>query len=238
MKKKFLHIIFSFLGLAIFIQSMEGQENEHPKREQFLHNIFKKIKSSITVSKPDSTIKATVLNTKSVNPFSEYEGKVIRSIKTEELGFEKVFTDTSKTINYYGTRILNALHTDTYDWVINDNLFIKKGTKLNPYLLSDNERYLRSLEFIQDARILVKPIKGNKDSVDIVVVTKDLFSITGSLDFGGAGRQKLTAAETNLAGAGQKIQVTALRDIDRNPAYGYDFLYSKNSLLHSFATGT
>lgn len=240
MKKKHLHIIFSFLCLIIFIHEIQAQQsqNRRQKRNQFLHNIFKKVKSSITVSKPDSTIKATVLNTKSVIPFSEYGGKIIRSIKTEELGFEKVFTDTSKSLNYYGTRILNALHTDTYDWVIRDNLFIKKGTVLNPYLLADNERFLRSLEFIQDARILVKPIPGYPDSVDIVVVTKDLFSITGSLDIGGAERQKLTAAETNLAGAGQKIQVTALRDVHRQPEHDYAFLYSKTSLAHSFITGT
>ena len=238
MKKKYLHIVFSFLCLVLCVQLVNAQEGEHRKKNQFLHNIFNKIKSSITVSKPDSTIKATVLNTKSVNPFSEYEGKVIRSIKTEALGFEKVFTDTSKTINYYGTRILNALHTDTYDWVIRDNLFIRKNTALNPYLLSDNERFLRSLEFIQDARILVKPIEGNPDSVDIVVVTKDLFSITGSLDIGGTVHQKLTAAETNLAGAGQKIQVTTLHDVRRHPAYGFDLLYSKTSLLHSFITAT
>ncbi len=237
MKKKSLHIIFSLLCL-LFIQSIHAQEKHGRKGNQFIHNIFNRIKSSITVSKPDSTIKATVLNTKSVIPFSEYEGKVIRNIKTEELGFEKAFTDTSRSLNYYGTRLLNSLHTDTYDWVIRDNLFIKKGTVLNPYLLSDNERYLRSLEFIQDARILVKPIKGNPDSVDIVVVTKDLFSITGSLDISGSERQKLTAAETNLAGAGQKVQIMTLRDIHRRPEYGFDFLYSKTSILHSFITGT
>jgi len=240
MTKKHLYIIFSFLCLIIFAGKVCGQQRpiRHPKRNQFIHNIFNKVKSSITVSPPDSTIKATVLNTKSVVPFSEYQGKVIRNITTEELGFEKQLTDTSKSLNYYGARLLNALHTDTYDWVIRDNLFIKKGTILNPYVLSDNERYLRSLEFIQDARIVVKPVKGSQDSVDLIVVTKDLFSITGSLDISGAERQKLTAEETNLAGAGQKIQITTLRDIHRQPSYGYDFLYSKNSIAHSFITGT
>jgi outer membrane protein assembly factor BamA len=237
--KKYLRIIFTCFCLFLVNQT-HAQEKEklQRKKNQFFHNIFKRVKSSITAAKPDSATKATILNTKSVIPFNEHRGKVIRSITTQELGFEKIFTDTSKLINYYGTRILNALHTDTYDWVIRDNLFIKKGSRLNPYMLSDNERYLRSLEFIQDARILVKPIIGNADSVDIVVITKDLFSITGSLDIGGAERQKLRAAETNLAGAGQKIQVTALRDINRQPVFGYDFLYSKNSIAHSFVTGS
>lgn len=150
------------------------------------------------------------------------------------MGFEKTFTDTSKTINYYGTRILNALHTDTYDWVIRDNLFIKEGTPINRYLVAENERYLRSLEFIQDARIIAQPIPGEKDSIDLVVVTKDLFSITGSAEVSSVGRQKIKVAETNLAGAGQKVQVTVLRDKLRQPNFGYDFLYTKNNLRHSF----
>jgi hypothetical protein len=240
MRKKMLHMTLVACCIGLSIQLVQGQDNNKTpgKKSQFFHNIFKRVKSSVTVSKPDSAIKATVLNTKSVVPFIEYQGKVIRSVTTQELGFEKVFTDTSNRINYYGTRILNALHTNTYDWVIRHNLFIKKGSRLNPYLLSDNERYLRSLEFIQDARVLVKPIKGTADSVDIIVITKDLFSITGSMDFGGIDRQKITAAESNLAGAGQKVQVTALHDVNRQPKYGYDFLYSKNSILHSFVTAT
>lgn len=240
MNTKCAHIILAFFGILLFTQQIHGQETKKHirKKNQFLHNIFTRIKSSVTVSKTDSTIKATVLNTKSVIPFNEFSGKVIRTVTTEELGFEKKFTDTSKRFNYYGTRILNALHTDTYDWVIRDNLFIKKGSRLNPYLISDNERYLRSLEFIQDARIVVKPVKGSEDSVDIVVITKDLFSITGSADIGGLARQKITLAETNLAGAGQKVQITSLRDMNRRPVFGYDFLYSKNSLRHSYITAT
>ncbi|MCW3106519.1 MAG: hypothetical protein JWQ09_1025 [Segetibacter sp.] len=240
MNKKRLHIVIVLSCLLFSMQSVQAQDNKKipRKKSQFFNNIFKRVKSSVTVSPPDSVIKATVLNTKSVIPFIEYQGKVIRSVTTKELGFERIFTDTSKPINYYGTRILNALHTDTYDWVIRDNLFIKKGSRLNPYLLSDNERYLRSLEFIQDARVVVKPIKGTTDSVDIVVITKDLFSITGSMDFGGVDRQRITATESNLAGAGQKVQITALHDVNRQPKFGYDFLYSKNSLLHSFVNGT
>lgn len=238
---KVLNIAWLFIALVIYVTPVEGQKNkkiEKKKRTSFFGNIFTQLKSSITVSKEDSAAKATVINGKSVIPYNEHRGKVIRSITTQEIGFERVFTDTSKFISYYGTRVLNALHTDTYDWVIRDNLFMKVGDRVNPYVLSDNERYLRSLEFIQDARIFVRPIKNQPDSVDVVVITKDLFSITGSADFSGTDRQKVTVAESNLAGAGQKIQFTGLRDMNRQPNLDYEMLYSKNSIAHSFINGT
>lgn len=240
MNKKWPYGLILFCSILFSFQLAYGQDKIKPprKKSHFFSKIFQKVKSSITVTPQDSSIKAPVLNTKSVVPFIEHQGKIIRSVYTQEIGFEEIFNDTSQILIYYGSRILNALHTDTYDWVIRHNLFIKEGTKLNPYLLADNERYLRSLEFIQDARVFVRPIKGTKDSVDVVVITKDLFSITGSLDFSGINRQRITAGESNLAGAGQKVQVTVLHDISRTPKYGYDFMYAKNSILHSFITGT
>src|SRR3954469_10503762 len=114
--------IFTLTLASVFFTVLPGycqkNENDTSKKATFFNNIFNRIKGSITVSNPDSTERAAVLNAKSVNPFIEYKDKIIRSITTQELGFEKVFTDTSKSIDYYGTRILNALHTNTYDWVI------------------------------------------------------------------------------------------------------------------------
>jgi hypothetical protein len=240
MNKKRLYQILAFCCALLWVQPIHGQDikKTSQKKSGFFSRIFNRVKSSVTVAPPDSTKALVATNGKSVVPFIEHQGKVIRLVTTQELGFEKSFSDTTSFINHYGSRILNALHTNTYDWVIRHNLFIKKGSHLNPYLLSDNERYLRSLEFIQDARVVVKPVEGTQDSVDIVVITKDLFSITGSLDFSGVDRQRITAGESNLAGAGQKVQITALHDVNRTPRFGYDFMYSKNSILHSFITAT
>lgn len=230
-----LIIIPALFACLLSYVSLHAQDTlRRPKQNKFLHNIFKRVVSSVTTSKQDSTIKATVLNKVRERSYTEFEGKIIRKISIKELGFEKVFTDTSKTIKYYGTRILNYLHKDTYDWVIRDNLFIKEGMNLNSYMVADNERYLRSLEFIQDARIIAKPIAHNKDSVDLEVITKDLFTITGSLEISGAKRQKFSIAEKNLAGAGQKIELKAINDKQRSPRFGYNFMYTKNSVLHTF----
>src|SRR5262249_24996144 len=122
-----------------------------------------------------------LLTTKSEDAFKPYEGKIIRHIVINQYKFEKTFTDTSKSINYFGTRILNSLHNNTKEWAIRDNLFIKENTPVLPNLLADNERYLRSLPYIQDACIIVQPKTGSPDSVDVYVITKDVFSISAEL---------------------------------------------------------
>ena len=124
---------------------------------------------------------ATTLNTKSETPFKPYEGKIIRHIYLRGYGFEQTFIDTSKRLEYFGTNLLNHLHHKTRDWVIRDNLFIREGTPVNAFKLADNERLIRSLNFIQDARIVVAPASRQYRHFDLVLIVKDLFSLNGAL---------------------------------------------------------
>jgi hypothetical protein len=237
-KKVFIvTLIGCFLLLCRTAQSQDTTEEES-RSKIFFHNIFNQVRDAITLSKKDSTTSVNVLNTKSEAVFSSYDKKIIRHITTKVLGFEKTFTDTSSRIKYFGTRVLNALHTDTKEWVIRSNLFFKENSVLNAYLMADNERYLRSLNFIQDARILVKPVRGSRDSVDVQIITKDLFSLSGGLDVNGTERVRTKVAENNLLGMGQVLQYTALFDRTRSPVYGYELLYTKNSIANSFINGT
>ena len=206
-------------------------------KKKWINNIFKDLVTSVS-KKPEDTIDVSnILLSKSEMSFQRYEGKVIRNIEIREFGFERTFKDTSSRISYYGTKILNALHVDTKEWVIRQNLFIRKNTPLNSYELADNERYLRTLEFIQDARIFVSPLAGNSDSVDIIVITKDLFSITGVVDVS-PNYAKLRLAEANFLGMSQRIQGTFLYDGERYPNSGFEALYSKTNIGGSFVNGT
>jgi hypothetical protein len=190
--------------------------------------------NAIKRSTPDSI----AFNTKSEDPFLPYQGKGIRHISIKRYGFEKDFADTSQQINYSGTKLLNLFHTDSREWVIRDNLFISEKTPLDAYEIADNERYLRSLEFIHDARILVTVIPDEPDSVDLIVVTKDLFSILGTINDLNPTAFKINTSEVNLAGMGQKISVTTLWDKAREPGYGYQFLYSKTNIAGTFINGS
>ncbi|WP_245542605.1 hypothetical protein [Segetibacter koreensis] len=223
---------FSFLGEA---QISDTLSNLPPQKHR---NIFQFGINAITKSDADTSMRANVINIRSVEPFIPYQGKIIRNIFINQLGFEKTFTDTTKKIDYFGKKISNHLHRNTRDWVIRNNLFIRENQPLNASLVADNERHLRSLEFIQDARILISPITTEKDSIDIVVVTKDIFEIIAELNNLTLDHFKAKIGDVNLLGMGQKISFTALLQKDRNPNFGYEIYYSKNNIANTFINAT
>src|SRR5258707_14257075 len=136
--------------LCLYSYGQEKDSSIHRNRGLRNNNIFKFFSNSITKGRPDSIAIATALNTKSETPFKPYEGKVIRHIFIRGYGFEQTFTDTSRRLQYFGTNLLNHLHRKTRDWVIRDALFVKEGQPVNAYKLADNERLIRSQNFIQD----------------------------------------------------------------------------------------
>jgi hypothetical protein len=112
-------------------------------------------------------------------------------------------------------------------------LFVKEGKPLNPYRVADNERTLRNLDFIMDARIYVKPVPGDPNSVDLLVVTRDVFSIGVSFN-ANKTRYYLGIQDLNLGGLGQRFQVSQELETTRNPRYGYQGSYQWNNISGTF----
>lgn len=173
----------------------------------------------------------TVFNIKSEDLFMPYSDRIVRNIIINHIGFDKTMYDTARSIKNTITRIGNSLHSNTKPWVIRDNLFIEQGKPLNPYKLADNERHLRDLDFVLDARITLKRV--GKDSIDIIIVTRDVFSIGASFSPRSATKYKFKIRDTNLAGWGQQLQFNGLYESDRYPAFGPEVIYSKSSVLGS-----
>jgi len=238
---KSVHALLTGCLMLLFINASSQVEDSAAKEKpikKLWNSIYDQVVDAVTIDKVDTLVKVPVLNTESEKPYQRHEGKIIRNITIDQLKFERTFTDTSRRINYFGTRVLNALHKDTHEWVIRENLFIKENAALNGLMVAENERYLRSLDFIQDARIVVKPIRGKKDSVDITVITKDFFTKTGGIDVKGIDRVRFKIAENNLMGMGQRIQFTTLIEKDRQPVFGYEVAYTKHSFANTFINAT
>ena len=236
--KKIIQLSAIVLLLLFCVECCGQTRNDSLAARNKSSNIFQTALNAFKRSGEDTTREPGVLNTKSIVPYLPLQGKIIRKIEIREYGFEKSFTDTSKRIAYFGTRILNSLHRNTREWVIRNNLFIKVNSKLDAYLVADNERYLRSLNYIQDARILVNVLPENPDSVDLVVITKDLFSLNVQIGELSPSRIQAAIGDVNVLGMGQQVEIAGLLQQKRRPKFGSSILYSKNNVAHTFINAT
>lgn len=171
---------------------------------------------------------------KSENSFLSYEGKIIRKIVIRRIGFDKIVLDTAFTFQSFIANTANILHTDTKESVIRNHLFVREGRPLNPYRLADNERTIRNLDFVMDARIYVKTISTSSDSVDLLIVTRDVFSLGGSFSADLPGEYRARIREINLGGLAQRLQVGQIYEQRRTPRYAYEGFYQMNNIKGSF----
>lgn len=171
-------------------------------------------------------------------PFQKYSGRIIRDIYIQTLEFGISIKDTSHSFKNKLIRISNKLHYQTRDFVVRDNLFFSEGERLSPYILGDNERHLRDLPFIQDARIKVEAATNSRDSVDIIIFTKDVLSIGGAFNLNGSRSADISLKEDNFLGFGDRLQVQSLFDNERADKMGYGFSYIRRNIGGTFMDAT
>ncbi|MEO8471744.1 MAG: hypothetical protein ABI477_06105 [Chryseolinea sp.] len=177
--------------------------------------------------------KEGVFNQKSEEIFLPFEGKIIRRVIINHIGFDKSITDTTRNLKNTTTKVMNALHKNSKEWLIRDHLIFKENKVVNPHALADNERFLRDLDFIVDARIYVVPLYSTEDSVDVLVVTRDVFSVGGRLSPRSTNKFSFRLYDVNVMGAGQRMQVNGYYDHGRSPNFGYELYYRKSSVAGS-----
>jgi hypothetical protein len=213
MTKKSFYTCIIFSALIIFHKPAAAQDTDtfFLAKKKGLMGRFGK---SISRTPPDEA------PVKIENPFLKYKGKIIRSIEPISLGFEYDIDDTTWKKNDLGVRLAKTFHKNSANSVIEKNLFFKKGDHLSPYLLADNERYLRDLVYIKDARILVEFAVDNTDSVDVVVVTKDIFSIGLRLNISSKDKGRVELREENFLGSGNRVLISGYYEKPRSPATG------------------
>jgi hypothetical protein len=225
-----------FVCLLILSTDTFAQKNDSTFKDRVQSNKrYKKLMGLITRDpEPDQG----PLHVKSEDPYLKYEGKIIRNIVIKRIGFEQTILDTTLVFKNFLSRTANFLHSNTRESVIRNNLFIREGKPLNPYRVADNERSLRSLEFILDARILVKTISKSADSVDLLVITRDVFNWGGSFSGKFPSQVNSGIKNINVLGSGQRFDYRQVVNSTRKPNFGYEFLYSFSNIMGSFIDAT
>ena len=196
------------------------------------HGILGRLVKSISVEPPGTK------PVKIANPYLPYAGMTIRSIQLVRLGFDRNIYDTTVIRKSLGMRAAKLLHKNTKSGVIANDLLFKSGDHLFPNLLADNERLLRTELYLQDARILVKMVPGSTDSVDVIVITKDVFSIGGTANISGATKGAFQLKEENVNGSGSRAAADFLYDKSRSPQTGYGADFIRRNINGTFIDWT
>lgn len=234
MQKKVRYICPTLLVFIVAQLSLFGQHKENPdtfflaKKKGILGRFGKMISTSSPEIEP----------VKVANQFLKFKDKTIRNINLISLGFESSINDADTVRNKIGLGLARKFHKNSKDNTIRRNLFFHEGDKLYPYLLADNERYLRELIYIQDATILVDYVEDNTDSVDVLVLTKDVFSLGGKFVISSTSKGRVELKEENFGGTGSKVLVTGFYDKERSPRTGFGAEVSKRNIRGTFIDWT
>jgi hypothetical protein len=155
--------------------------------------------------------------------FLPWQGRPVRHVLVERID---VFTPTrvgteapeAGRVSRWG----NGFHLDTQEFVIRGFVLQDEGEPLDVQALVDTERLLRGTPYILDATIEIVPVEGT-DEVDVVVVTRDKWSIGARAKVSSPSKWGLQLFELNLLGRAiqwnNRFDVNTTRDVGERVDY-------------------
>ncbi|HBC77140.1 MAG TPA: hypothetical protein DEO60_02885 [Bacteroidales bacterium] len=173
------------------------------------------------------------INGSSEKSYTGYSGLKIRNIEIKRLD---VFGSNINAPDFYGPdkteKLLNKTHFYTNEIIIRKNLLFNAGDTISPLNLSDNERFLRELPYIDDARIVVVPVSD--EEADIIVVTRDIYSLGARVSFGGFEKGSIALFDRNIFGMGHEFGIEVPYDSKFSDSPGFGVSYKVNNIFRTF----
>ena len=151
--------------------------------------------------------------------YEKHTYKIVRRIDIMPLDvFGYSIHDTARVPRNIFEKLGNSLHVKTGRGLIRNKLLFEKMEPLEPLALVESERLLRQTDYLLDARIIVNEETTTQDSVDVFVITKDIFSLGGSASYTpSSGRGRVRLRELNFLGQGHQAEVSYRFGLDNRP---------------------
>jgi hypothetical protein len=193
--------------------------------------ITKKLYEFVIIPHEPNSVKE--ITGSSESSFIGHSGLKIRKIEIRRLN---VFGSNISTPDFSNPnkteKLLNKTHLNTNENIIRKNLLFHEGDTISPLNLSDNERLLRELPYIDDARILVVPVSDAE--ADIIVVTKDIYSLGAKVSFGNFDKGSVSLFEKNIFGMGHEFGIEIPYDSKFTDSPGFGVNYKINNISKTF----
>ncbi len=114
-------------------------------------------------------------------------------------------------------RLANRLHRRTRRSLIRSQLLFKSGERFSAHLLDESARILRADSYFYDASI--RPIRYHDGKVDVLVTTRDVWTLNPGFDFSRSGGKSTTGVQLedlNVLGTGTDVSLKHLHSVDRS----------------------
>ena len=113
-------------------------------------------------------------------------------------------------------RTANDLHVTTKERVVRQRLLVRPGDPYDPRRLQESARHLRDFGIFYDA--CVEPLRVRGNTVDLLVVTRDVWTLGAGIAFerkGGGNTAQGSLRDSNFLGSGRKVSFKYTTDPDR-----------------------
>jgi hypothetical protein len=245
----FYYIFLLFLTLVksnvLMAQSIESdtiaiEEFHSHKQEQFYDSLkYKASQRKLTrliydflISPPRPYVDKKAL---ALNYYSQLEGKIISQINIKALDvFGPTFQDTSKTTSNKFEQTANKIHTKSNLNSIQKLLLFKVGDVVNPELIYENERLIRSLPYIKEINIILEQDSIYTGFVKVYILIKDRFSFGATGNVNGIQSAAFGIYNNNIFGVGHEIGFVFAGHVNKQPYLGTETYYKIKNIHGKF----
>jgi hypothetical protein len=207
----------------VFYDSMKVRAS----RKRFTKTLY-----DFVVVSPDTAIKRKV-DHNSEETYTDFSGKKIRKIQIQRLNVFGTDVNNPAYYNPNGSeKLMNGTHVNTNENIIRKFLLFSEGDTISPLTLSDNERIIRQLPHIDDARIIVVPVSD--EEADVIVVTKDVYSVGGEFMYKGKTSGNVRLFDKNFFGMGHEFIIDIPYSKKSTDSPGVGLTYYVNNVRRTF----
>lgn len=170
--------------------------------------------------------------------FKSKQGMNIRKIHIITIDpFGRVQGDTIAVEGSGLERAGNRLHVKSTRKNIQDQLLFQEGDPLDSMKLIESERLLRSTSYISEAKIKAEFTSQKKDSLDVYVTVRDLWSIDGSAGIS-PSTNSMEFSERNFLGLGHQIKNAISLDLQSSSDFTSEGSYVVPNINRSYVSGS
>jgi hypothetical protein len=170
-----------------------------------------------------------------LNYYSQLEGKIISEIKIKSLDvFGPTFQDTLKRATGEIEKFANFIHTKSNLNSIQKLLLFKVGDAVDPEIIYENERLIRSLPYIKEINIILQQDSIYSEFVKVLILIKDRFSFGATGNVNGIQSAAFELYNNNIFGVGHEIAFVFAGHVNKQPYLGTETYYKIKNIHGKF----